>query len=308
MELAIALFSIAFLLFLFGMYQKRRTTQLKADLAESQPDSLLATERPRPKVAEFHVKGDEAHVRFDVPLASDGADDILSELLMAEAIEVVREKQHSLPIDGVSRVVVLAGRGPQPIEVGRVELPTRGELPPPATIVPSLTIGHLGLDPMEKQFESGHDVTQPEAVSRPSADELGPISDELRLPKAIDFGLRGQGIDPATMTSGELVRGLLVAFGYSIERINPLSFAATKAGARTYVLEVPHEEGGHPELDESVAKSFMFEFLQSKADRGMLVSDKFCPYAAYEMERNEPRIQFVTRERLQNFVDAAALS
>lgn len=308
MELAIALFSIAFLLFLFGMFQKRRTAQITAELTESAPEAALTAERPRPKVAEFHVKGEEAHVRFDVPLASGGADDILSELLMAEAVEVVREKQHTLPIDGVLRVVAFAGRGPEPVEVGRLELPTRGELPPPATIAPSLAIGHLGLDPMEKQFESGHDVTQPEAVSRPSADELGPISDELRIPKAIDFGLRGQGIDPKTMTSGELVRGLLIAFGYSIEGIGASAFVATKAGARTYVLEVPHEAGGHPELDESVAKSFLFEFLQSKADRGMLVSDKFCPYAVYEIERKEPRIQFVTRERLQNFVDSAALS
>lgn len=308
MEPAIALFSIAILLFLFGMYQKRQTTRLKAEFAEDAPQSLLATERPRPKVAEFHVKGDEAHVSFDVPLSDDGADEILSELLMAEAVEVVREKQHTLPIDNVVRVVAFAGRASEPIEVGRLELPKHGELPPPAVIAPSLSIGHLGFDPMEKQFETGHDVTQPEAVSRPSADELGPIGDELRLPKAIDFGLRGQGIDPATMTSGELVRGVLAVFGYAIEATGTSAFVASKAGARTYVLEVPHEEGAHPELDESVAKSFMFEFLQAKADRGMLVSDKFCPYAVYEMERNEPRIQFVTRERLQNFVDAAALS
>ena len=38
-----------------------------------------------------------------------------------------------------------------------------------------------------------------------------------------------------------------------------------------------------------------------------LVSDKFSPFEVYERERREPRIRFVTRERLQKFVDALSL-
>ena len=307
MQLAIALLSIAFVLFAFVMLQKRRSEQKRMELATND-EPIVATERPRPKLAEFHVRGSEAHVWFDVPLGSDGADDILSELLVAEAVEVTREKQHLLPISDVTHVVAFAGRGAEPFEIGRMELPARGELPPPTEAAPSLSIGHLGFDPMEKQFESGNDVTRPEAVSRLRSDDLGPIGDELRLPKTVEFGLRGQGVDPSSMSSGELVRGILTVFGYQLEAVGAEAYIANKAGARTYVLEVPHEDGGHPELDESVAKKFMFEFLQAKADRGMLVSDKFSPYVVYEMERNEPRIQFITRERLQNFVDSAALS
>jgi hypothetical protein len=307
MQLAIALFSIAFVLLAFGMFRKRRTEQTRMELvADDRP--IVATERPRPKLVEFHIRGLEAHVWFDVPLGSDGADDILSEFLVAEAVEVTREKQHRLPIGDVTHVVALAGRGVEPLEAGRMELPARGKLPPPMEAAPSLSIGHLGFDPMEKQFESGNDVIRPEAVSSLRSDDLGPIGDELRLPKVVEFGLRGQGVDPSSMSSGELVRGILTVFGYQLETVGIDAYIANKAGARTYVLEVPHEDGDHPELDESVAKKFIFEFLQAKADRGMLVSDKFSPYVVYEMERNERRIQFITRERLQNFVDSAALS
>ncbi len=44
--------------------------------------------------------------------------------------------------------------------------------------------------------------------------------------------------------------------------------------------------------------------MNSGADRGLMVSDKFGPFEVYERERREPRVRFVTRERLQGFVDA----
>ena len=308
MELAIAFFSITFVLFLVGMWQKRQSTVLPTDVNVPATGIPTLSERPRPQVVEFHVRGNEAHVRFDVPLAADGADTVLSDLLVAEAIEVVREKQASLPISDVEHVVAFAGRGQDPVEVGRVALPERGALPEPSEVMPSAHIGHLGFDPIEKQFEQGREMSAPEIVSRPDSDDLSPIGMELRLPKAVDFGLRAQGVDPDTMSAGELVRGLLISFGYSVRSSGQDTYVASKAGAETFISEIPHTPGDHPELDEAVAKTFLFEFLSSKAQRGLLVSDKFCPFSVYEMERNEPRVQFVTRERLQNFVDAAALS
>ena len=308
MELAVAFFAIAFGLFLVAMWQKRQAKVLAPESNDATQTMPSVAERTRPRVLEFHVRGDEAHVSFDVPLAADGAGSVLSELLVAEAVEVVREKQSSLPISEVQHVVAFAGRGGDPQEVGRVTLPERGALPEPQEIMPSAHIGHLGFDPIEKQFEQGREMSAPEIVSRPESDDLGPLSAELRLPKALDFGLRAQGVDPETMSAGELVRGLLVSFGYSVRSEADGSYLASKAGSDTYIAEIPHEPGTHPELDESVAKTFLFEFLNSKTDRGMLVSDKFCPFAVYEMERKEPRVQFVTRERLQSFVDAASLS
>ena len=54
-------------------------------------------------------------------------------------------------------------------------------------------------------------------------------------------------------------------------------------------------------------RQFVVEFVNSGADRGLLISDKFSPFEVYEREKREPRIRFVTRERLQKFVDALSL-
>jgi hypothetical protein len=39
----------------------------------------------------------------------------------------------------------------------------------------------------------------------------------------------------------------------------------------------------------------------------MYVSEKYGPFEIYDMERREPRIRFITRERLQKFVEAVSL-
>ena len=52
----------------------------------------------------------------------------------------------------------------------------------------------------------------------------------------------------------------------------------------------------------------MVRFEQSGTERGLLVSDKFCPFIVYEKERREPRVRFLTRERLQQFIDSLALT
>jgi hypothetical protein len=39
----------------------------------------------------------------------------------------------------------------------------------------------------------------------------------------------------------------------------------------------------------------------------MFISDKYGPFTIYEIEANQPRVKFITRERIQRFVDSMAL-
>jgi hypothetical protein len=273
--------------------------------AEGMP--TIDVERPRPRVAEFHVRGEDARVTFDVPLPEGDVDEVLAELLTNEAVEVVREKRHALPIDGVTTVIAFAGRGAEPRLVGKVTLEEPGVLPPPMVAGPSLNLGHIGFDPLDSQFDDLLQSTPGiEAAAR--SDSLGPIGSELRLPLAVTVGLRAQGVDPDTMTSAEMVQSLLRLFGYAVTAgEHPLAYKAVKGGSTTYLREDPYRPGDHPEIEETTMREFVMEFLNSGADRGLLVSDKFSPFGVYEREKREPRIRFVTRERLQKFVDALSL-
>lgn len=305
MEIGIPLLVLAAVLAAIGIVLNRRSPSRESLVAS--PAEELDVVRPRPRVAEFHVKGDEAHVAFDVPLPADGADEVLVELLVAEAVEVVREKRHTLPIDGVVSVVAFAGS--DRTRVGSVDLDTPGELPAPTGPVGfDLRLSGIGPDPLDQQFERDAPGQAPSLAEVSVPDELSPIGNELRIPRAVDVGLRSQGIDPATMSSGDMVRGMLTLYGYRIESTaDESTYRATKAGATTFVHEVGHGSGDHPEIGESDITAFKFAFLDSKSDRGLLVSDKYAPFEIYDEERREPRIRFVTRERLQRFVDALAL-
>lgn len=313
MPIWIPLFVIAAALVVVAVMLQRNTNRQKealaADADASSADVLTtAADRPRPKLASFHVNGEAAEVTFDVPLAAEGADEIMKELLLADALEVVRDKKQTLPIDQVTRVVVHAGRPGNVVEVGVIELPERGQLPPPMIAAPQLHLGSVGFDPLDAMF-SQSSGSVPETVARPADDTLGPIGDEIRLPRAVELGLRAQGIDPSDMDAGALVSGLLKLFGYGVSpAMREHSYTATKGGVTAYVRDVPHAPDDYPELDEKEMRSFLIEFIESKADKGFMVSDKYAPFSCYEMERSEPRIQFVTRERLQAFVDRLALS
>ena len=173
---------------------------------------------------------------------------------------------------------------------------------------PSLNLGHIGFDPLEKQFSDDLLQTAPTLAADMRSDTLGPIGAELRLPKAVSVGLRAQGVDPTTMSSAEMVRSLLRLFGYAVTSTeNPLAVTATKGGSSTYLREDPYQPGDHPEIDDVAMREFVIEFVNSGADRGLLISDKYSPFGVYEREKREPRIRFVTRERLQKFVDALSL-
>ncbi|NOY56670.1 MAG: hypothetical protein GXP34_11875 [Actinobacteria bacterium] len=306
--IGVVLLVVAVFLAIVGTMLSRRTKALKEQL---KVDGALAPEldldRPRPRVTAFHVRGEEARVTFDVPLPPGDTDPVLVELLLSEALEVVHEKQHSLPIDDVTKVVVFAGREGEPRRVGELPLAEPGLLPP-LPVVPHLRLTSIGFDALDQQFEEEPATAPPELVAVTASNTLRPIGEELRIPKALDIGLRAQGIDPGSMTAAEMVRGILRLFGYSISPgKDPAVYTATKAGTTTYVREDVYRPGDYPELDEGTIRSFMVEFLNAGADRGLLVSAKFAPFSIYNLEQREPRVRFVTRERLQKFIDSFSL-
>lgn len=258
-------------------------------------------------VSSFHVVGDEARVTFDVPLEDDD-DEVLNDLLVGEAIEVVREKKHTLPMDEVHHIVVFAGRDPVR-EIGRTKLPSPGELPPPAP-GGGLSLTHIARDPFAAPFDEGstdHGVAY-ETRSDVPADELPPLRADLKIPKGLDRGLRALGTDPDRLDGPEFVIALLRMFGYGVtEQAHPGSYMAVKDGVSTYIATDAYQKGEYPELEEGVIRRFLAEFGSSSADRGMLISDKYAPFLIHEIESNQPKVRFITRERVQRFIDSMAL-
>jgi hypothetical protein len=109
------------------------------------------------------------------------------------------------------------------------------------------------------------------------------------------------------MSMGQMTLGLLEVAGYEVAQVpGTQGYLATRSGSTTFVSIVAHEEGDHPELSETAVNSFLATFYSSRAERGLLFSDKFSPHVVYEKERRDSRVTFITRERLQDFVDSIA--
>jgi hypothetical protein len=265
----------------------------------------LEADRSGPAVAEFHVADGSARVHFDVPLPAGDIDTVLADLLIREAVEVVREKRHTLPLGDVHRVVALGRRNGGWEEVGMVELDTPGTLPPP--MVPTL-LPHAhaaGFDAFEKISDlPGH---APGLADRPRGEELAALGPQVMLPAAVDAGLRAQGLDPAGADATELALGVMRLTGYAVSERSSDTYDANRAGQRVFVRTVGHGAGDHPELDESAVDRFVVDFMSSGADRGLLITEKFSPFEIYDRERREPRMRFITRERFQAFIDALAV-
>ncbi len=82
---------------------------------------------------------------------------------------------------------------------------------------------------------------------------------------------------------------------------------AIKDGLSTYILTENYEKGDYPELEETVIRRFLADFNSSGAERGILLTDKYSPFMIHEIENNQPKVRFITRERIQSFVDSMAL-
>ncbi|MGF1616486.1 MAG: hypothetical protein ACFCU2_01570 [Acidimicrobiia bacterium] len=304
-EAILALIVVVVLVVVGRNWLKKRTAEHAGGGAASGEEAGARSAVQRAPVSEFHVVGSEARVTFDVPL-DDEDDEVLNEILLDEAMEVLRDKKHSLPIADVHEVVVFAGRGAIR-QVARAKLPSPGVLPPPPP-VSLLHLGNVAPDPFKADSDFQPAATY-ETKSKVPADELPPIGKELKIPKGLQRGLRAAGVDIDQASGPEIILGLLKLFGYLIEASpEPGVFNATKDGETTLVVVEGYNPGDHPEVDEGRVRAFAGRFTMSGARRGVFVSEKYAPFMIYDIERNEPRLRFITRERLQEFIDSMAIS
>jgi len=95
--------------------------------------------------------------------------------------------------------------------------------------------------------------------------------------------------------------------GYSISEKATDTHDGIRHGQRVFLRTVCHLSSNHPELDERQVDRFVVDFISSGADRGLLITEKFSPFEIYDRERREPRMRFITRERIQDFVDALVI-
>jgi hypothetical protein len=258
--------------------------------------------RLRPSFREFHVEGSTAHVTFEVPLGADGADEVLAALLVREAVEVLREKQREEAVlSGIEEVKAYGRRAGSDVFVGEVDVAVSEDLP---------DYDFPMLEPPDGDIETAAPAPSGRSeAARATGDRLDPIAGEIELTATIEAGLRAQGVDPESMSAGELVLGLLRLSDHNVTAgAGEGSYIARRPGVTLYVKVVDHEPGSYPELGESEMRAFAAGFLQSKAQRGWLVTDKFGPFSVYEKERRMPDCRYVTRERLQGVVDGFALT
>ena len=274
------------------------------------PASTAVHTRPLPHVTDFHVRGDTASVVFAVPLGDGEAGKHLTELLDAAAIEYVREKfAAGLPLEDVTKVAVSAMRGDTPELLNTVDLPGAGELPEPAEVLTRAPDGH---DPIAAVQAVAADTSVAAPTQR--TDRLESVSELIELSGPTEAQLRAFGVDPSSMDLGDLAVGLLQVSGYAVDTASAgVSMSSvprddvmwiTRDGVRSLLVIVRHTEGTYPELDESVLSEFAVAVAQANPSQAILVTDKFSPYAMYERERRDKRLVFVTRERLQAFVDS----
>lgn len=255
---------------------------------------------------DFHVVNNEIVIDFAVPLPATGEDEVLTELLSHHAVEIIKDrKRRGQPLNGLPMVRIRARRGGESVQVAEIDLEDEGI---PDIEFPDLlpTLDKAGYDPLAK-LGTAEEADVLALAARPSGDQLAALGDELRLTAGLTAGLRAVGIDPENMNMAQFGPGLLRLAGYELTARGAAQYTAFGRGTSTYVEIVAHQPGEYPELDERRISSFLIAFAGSRADRGLLITDKYGPYEIYQRERANPRCSFVTRERLQLFIDAIAL-
>jgi hypothetical protein len=257
---------------------------------------------------ELHVVDNEIRIDFNVPLPADGADEVLADLLSHHALEIINDRmQRDHPLDGIPVARVSARRRGEPVLVAMLDLGGPDELVEMEMPVLLPLVAGTGYDPLSKYGE-GKEENVLELAEHRASDDLGPVGAQLRLTAGVAAGLRSMGIDPETMTVCELGVGLLDLAGYAIAARGVGTWVASGKGTSTFVQCVDHVPGDYPELSDKAVTAFLVAYARARTERGMLITDKFGPYEIYKKERANPDCVFVTRERLQGFVDAIALS
>ncbi len=229
---------------------------------------------------------------------------------------MLREKQsHSLPMEQVTEVEAFGTLNGEDVAVGTIPLEAPGTFPDleHTEVVPHFS--SVPFDPLTHLGETDH-APPPQQAPSPVEEvvagttaALRPLSEELSLTGRLESGLRAQGLDPGTMSAGDLALGLMRLAGYTIQDAGKEgTYIVSTPGQRTYLQTVAHEHGDYPELDEQTMKEFQVGLATAGTDRGMLITEKFGPYMIYDAERRNPKCKFITRERLQDFVDSFSMS
>jgi hypothetical protein len=266
----------------------------------------------RPALADFHVAGETATVSYDVPLPPGEVDPHLRDLLLHDAARVVGEKAASgLPIDQVKRVRANGKRDGEYSEAGTLILPEPGVLPEVTApdLVPHAAAG--GYDPLAHIGEHEFEV-QPGIAAARTDEDLEPFGADLEMSREVEASLRAAGIDPDGASLEDITLGLLAMGGYAVTPLGATKdgaprYMARARGEETLVQVLPHRQGEHPELSEQALNEFSVAVAERNPTRALLITDKFGPYLIYERERRNPKCRFITRERLQTFVDGFAL-
>lgn len=268
-------------------------------------DTMRDASRVHFESTDFHMEGDRAVVGFDVDVPPAGVDAGLRDLLERQAIEVLRERRmRGLPVDGATSISIFGTRGVSPVEVITIDVQDMGALLR-GTDDEEIT-GFDDVDPLGDLASRVGAGAAADEVPRRSG-ELPPLAEDVQLTAALEKALRDGGVDTASMTVSEFTHALLAHAGYSLlEGASAGTYVASRGGGKTYIGFVDHVTGSYPELSEQAVNTFLAGFYSSGAASGLLFSDKYGPFLVYEKERRDDRVRFITRERLQHFVDSIA--
>ena len=292
----LALAAVGFIILVVRLVRRFR----RGARTEPEPDPLA----PLPNVKDLSVSGDLIRVTFGIPVTRD--DPILSDLLTYYALEAVRRERQRLSLEGLEGLEVFVSHQGRVRMVGSVAFDEPGRLPEDMPVPDIVKLSEVVDDPLDSDFKAPSAAKA--AAGHAEGERLAPLRSILKIPVKAESALRVQGVDPANMTAGELVRGILALRGYSISPgPDAHTYHARKGSSTVFLREVPHVRGSYPELLEADMNSFVMDMLKSRMARGMLVTDKYGPFSVYRLERRDPRIRFVTRERLQKAIDALAL-
>ena len=268
---------------------------------------------PKPLVADFHVAGDTAITKFEVPLGDAAPGQHLIDLLAIAAVEFLGKKQREgLPLGAVAKIDVQAMRGTGFESISIVELPKVGQLPSKRDMGSVVTAADDPIAAIAAVVADSSVTAQPS-----TGEDLAPVGSFIQLGGPTEASLRAIGVEPADMSLADLALGLFRIGGYEVQvgrsgfRVTAASeadiYMVSKAGKRSTVVLLPHTPGSYPEVGDRVFSELAVAAGQIDTGNMLLITDKFGPYSMYERERRDKRVVFVTRERLQAFVDSFGL-
>lgn len=175
--------------------------------ADTEPDPLA----PLPNLEDLSVAGDRVRVTFAVPVTEE--DPILSELLGYYGVEAVRRAKRRLPMEGLAGIEIFVSHRGKVQKVGQVDFDKPGNLPENMPVPEVAKLSEVMDDPLDNDFQASAAST---AAGHSEGERLAPLGSVLKIPAQAEAALRLQGVDPAGMTAGELVRGILALRGYTV--------------------------------------------------------------------------------------------